>query len=230
MGRALFGFEGVNRASGILNMTDSELIVGPHNDFPGQAALTVGFSSGPVAEATGQVTLTRSHIAAERLNPGSGSHLIFDIEGLTRIGQYGAIDIAGCVGLTPAQCTVSDPGFANLAGIAEIRFDALFDFEAALGGVFDLIVAGSFSFDGISGGQLDTYFDTVLFSGLDPAYAATAFIFDDDHEIFRVALSRAAIPEPGVLLMLAGGAVLLALSRRRGRIWVGRGRYGFEER
>ena len=48
----------------------------------------------------------------------------------TRIDEYGAIDVAGCVGLDPADCTVNSPGFAELAGIAEIRFYALFDFEA----------------------------------------------------------------------------------------------------
>jgi hypothetical protein len=203
-------------------MSDSELIVGPYTNFPGQATLTVGTAFGVVAEATGQVTLTRSHIAAERLNLGGGSHLIFDIEGLTRGGQYGAIDIAGCVGLNPADCAVDAPGFANLAGIAEIRFDSLFDFEAALGGVFDLIVATSFSFEDFFGTQVDTYFDSVLFTGLASGYAASAFIFDGgDHEIFRVALSRQAIPEPGVLLLFVSGAFFLwvwAGDRKRCRV------------
>jgi hypothetical protein len=160
--------------------------------------MRVGISEGG-GTATGTVELERSLVALdEALILGSGATLDFHLSGLSRGGEYAAIDAV----------------MATLDGTANIYFD----FVPMLGiHVFDLIVTQAL--DGILND-----FDPGAFNifGLDPLFNVVHGIVVDnvlgnDVEIYRLEISSsiANVPEPSVVTLLAFSLLILFATRRR---------------
>ena len=170
-----------------------------------EGSMTVGQSASDGGSGIGTLVLNQSFVeTGADLTVGENSTVIFHIDGLARGSEYGAID----VGQT-----------AFLGGTALIDFSDGFDFSGALGSVFDLIVAGSFSYIDFFGATVTTAFDTILFDGLIDGVVATAsYLNENDQDIFRVTLNPEVVPLPsGIWLLLAGlGALgVLNLQKRR---------------
>lgn len=173
-----------------------------------EGGMTVGQSASDGGSGVGTLVLNQSFVeTGADLTVGENSTLIFNIDGLARGNEYGAID----VGQT-----------AFLGGTALIDFSDGFDFSGALGNVFDLIIADSFSFADFSGAIITTAFDLILFDGLIDGVVATAsYLNGNDQDIFRISLSSQVVPVPsGIWLLLVGLGALGVLNMQKRRIVV----------
>lgn len=193
VGSGLFGGSG----NGSLSLKDSRLNVGVG---PVSGTFYGDFFVGTTGTGSqAKLTLERSLVdVAERLLLGSASELEIGIGGGLRVGEYGAIDTL----------------MATLGGSLSLQFG----FTPFLDNmVFDLIV--SELLDGISGS-----FANVSIIGLDPAYSATTGIEivnfgRTDVEVYRLRITRNAVPEPatGLLMLVALGAVVMSRATQRKR-------------
>jgi hypothetical protein len=172
-------------ANGRLVLRDSTMAV------DGSMSVATGFLS----HSLGTVDLDGSLLTvSEDLQLGTGSEVLFRLDGLDRGTGYGAIDVGGT---------------ARLGGTALIDFGDGFDFSAAKLTVFDLIVADSFSYLAVA-----TMFDSVLFDGLLPGFVANAlYVNEGGQDIFRVTVNDTPLP-PTLVLLLSGVAGFVVVGRR----------------
>jgi hypothetical protein len=182
------GFEG----RGELRLVDSTMNV------HGSLGVGSGFLD-PAQE--GLLELTRSILGIDGgLFLGEFSRLLFNIEGLARESEYGAIDT----------------GTGTLNGVLDIRFA----FTPAPGThVFDLIVADTASGGVFGSAGLAGVFDSVILSGLGAGFGfAVEYVpFASDPALTRIVRLTIAVPEPApwALVLLAALALTFVLRRRQ---------------
>jgi hypothetical protein len=181
---------------GGMTLVDSRLSVAIGNPAAGTGLTGDMFMASGGGASVAELVLRRSLVeVADRLFLGGGTRLQIDIEGGSRVSQYGAID--------------TDSAF--LGGMLEVNFGFI---PLANSMVFDLVVSASVN--GIGGD-----FANVNILGLDPDYNATSGIVIDNIggsgvEIYRLRIARAGVPEPAsLLLMLLAFGVLLVVHRQR---------------
>jgi len=192
----LVGTTSTGSAHGSLALTNTLLEAGSvlAGFSSGIAHLAFTDSDGTVAEdfrlLGGSLSLTRSLLdVGDEFVMGDAAALQIAIEGPTRGDFYGAIDAAVAV----------------LAGGLQVDFTGLLPFGDTM--VFDLVRSGSA--DGISGD-----FANLSFIGLLDGYSLLAGIELDGVEVYRLRLSRIAVPEPGTLGLLLLSRGTLGVFRR----------------
>ncbi len=145
--------------------------------------------------AIGEVTLDNAILNLDDLKLGEGSDVTFNIDGMLRGDEYGAIDALNVM-------------LFGLPG--QSMGQALFNFLPSAGAHhFDLIMAPLLAGSGINGMFSD--FDVF---GLDPMFTwSTAYLTESNVDIFRLTIT---VPEPdtAVLVLMALGVLVMARRRR----------------
>lgn len=119
---------------------------------------------------------------------GADATLRIDIDGLLRGDEYGAIDAA----------------LANLDGLLALDFTDLLPGAGTM--VFDLVRSGAV--DGIVGD-----FSSLLFTGLQSGYSVLAGVELDGVEVYRVRVTRHAVPEPATWALVIASLLSVSLMR-----------------
>ena len=169
-----------------------------HDDMVATSMIVGRNLSGSGGTAIGEVTLDNAILFLDDLMLGEGSDVTFNIDGLLRGDEYGAINA-----LT-----------AMLLGLpGESMGQALFNFLPSAGTHhFDLIIApilaaGS---SGINGTFSD--FDVL---GLDAGFTwSTAYVTEFNFDFFRLTIAS-TVPEPDTVVLVLMGLGVLGMARRR---------------